>query len=109
MDHAARAKRDAIAKQIKEKNEVKNREKKELEEKRIAEAEEKERRRLHEENARIEAIEEGRQKGQQAKIGDDVFDDSLNLDDELVIDKNTDPIVGVGDDARGGDGSGTGP
>ena len=50
-----------------------------------------ERERLQEENERIEAIEEGRQKGQQAKIGDDVFDDSLNLDDELVIDKNTDP------------------
>ena len=103
LDHAARAKRDAIAKQIKEKNEVKNREKKELEEKRIAEAEEKERRRLDEENARIEALEVGRVKGQQARTGDDELEDSL--DELLVSDKNTEPILGVGGDSSGGGGN----
>ena len=83
LDPTARAKRDEIARQIKEINEVKNKEKKELEEKRAAELAEKEKKRIDNENARLESLEEGRLQGQLITINDNTFDESF----EDVIDK----------------------
>ena len=100
LDPTARAKRDEIARQIKEKNEVKNKERKELEERRAAELAEKEKKRLDNENARIKSLEEGLLQGQLVNINDNTFDDSF----EEVIDKEkiTDTAVRSGLDSQGG-------
>ena len=97
LDPAARAKRDEIAKQIKENNEIKDREKKELEEKKAAELAEKERERQENENARIRALEGSRLKGQRANSSVDELDDSF---EDLI--KTTDLTVrpGAGCDSQ---------
>ena len=89
LDHAVRAKRDEIARQIKENNEIKNREKKELEEKRATELAEKERKRQENENARLKALEKSRLNGQEVNGCDDELDDSF--EEFINNEENTDP------------------
>ena len=95
LDPAAIAKRDAIAKQIKENNKAKNKEKKELEEKMLAESEENERRRQINENARDKVINESRLQAQQVVThgNDGLEDDSF---DEIIKANSSDQLAGQG-------------
>ena len=127
-----RAKRDAMAKQIKDSNEVKAREKKEADEKRRLELEELENKRKDDEIARQEALAEGRNRGEQiaedSEANDDFEDDDLfaniNLnnsegrgDKEKVVsevDLDTPLVIRVGGEdavvgAVGTEGGGSGP
>ena len=80
LDEDARAKRDAMAKQIKYSNAVKAREKLEAEEIRLAELEEIERKRNAEKGLRQRVLEEAKQVGQQVSEEMDGFGDSFEGD-----------------------------
>ena len=101
LDEDARAKRDAIAKQIKDGNAVKAREKQEAEEKRLAELEEIGKQKDTAKELRERALEVARESGQQASSEMDVFGDSFEGD--FV----TEPMEGVTVDKGkfGGNGS----
>ena len=77
LDGDARAKRDAIAKQIKDSNDVKARERKQAEERRVADLEDIESRRVFEESERKKALEKGKNNAQELSEELDVLGDSF--------------------------------